>query len=81
MHDLMAYRAGHEVSAVNKESVQNLLRNKPYPVITAGDVAEEFDVSNQYANRKLKQLVQEGYLERRKVGGAAAVYWSDESGA
>jgi len=55
--------------------IVELLRNRTEPVLTAGDVAEAFDVSSQAANYRLKSLSDEGVLTRRKVGGAAVVWW------
>lgn len=60
---------------VTDTDVIELFRNHPDPVLTAGDVAEEFELSRQGANKRLKQLHQKGKLERRKVGARAVVWW------
>ena len=60
---------------LDNESVLELFRRHPDPTLTASEVAEAFDISNQAANRRLKKLHGEGRLKRKKVGGAAVIYW------
>jgi DNA-binding Lrp family transcriptional regulator len=49
------------------------------PFQTAQSVADQFDVDRSQAYRRLQQLVDEGVLEKAKVGGRAVVWWiSDE---
>ena len=44
-------------------------------VVSAGDVAEEFDVKRQTADRRLKDLEAEGELERIKLGERSQAWW------
>jgi len=60
---------------ITYEKIQQLFRNSDYPVLTAKDIEEKFGVSNQAANYRLQKMVERGTVEKRKVGGAAAVYW------
>lgn len=57
-----------------KEIVQ-LFRESDYPVLTARDLEDEFGFSNQAANYRLQKMVERETVVKRKVGGAAAVYW------
>jgi len=75
MYELMGYQTAKESPAVNKERVRKIFRNNSEPIITAKDVANRFNVSNQYANRKLREFVRDGLLEQRRVGASAKVYW------
>lgn len=45
------------------------------PFFTVGDVTDGLDIGSSQANNKLNDLVDEGVLERTKVGGRAVVYW------
>lgn len=60
---------------LDDDTVLELFRRHPDPVITAGEVAEAFEISNQAANKRLRHLQEENRLQRKKVGGAAVVYW------
>lgn len=43
--------------------------------LTAKEVAEELGASRRTALNKLKNLVDQGDLRRKKVGGRAVVFW------
>jgi Fic family protein len=64
----------HSDVAISKERVQDFIQNNSDPVVTAGDVAARFKMSNQYANRKLSEFVDKNHIEVRKVGAATKVY-------
>ena len=57
------------------EAVLEFIRRHPDPVLTASEVADAFDISNQAANRRLRKLHHRGDLHRKKVGGSAVIYW------
>lgn len=49
------------------------------PVLTASEVAEELDCLRPSAYNKLERLVEQGEIQKKKVGARAAVYiWMDE---
>lgn len=52
----------------------------PDPAITAPELAERVDMSKQEANKRLRELADDGYIRRRKVGAHAVVYWLDDAG-
>ncbi|WP_336339484.1 winged helix-turn-helix domain-containing protein [Haloarcula brevis] len=58
------------------ENILSLFRKTDDPVLTAPEVADVFDVSTQAANYRLKKLVDRNELRRKRVGGAAVVYWT-----
>lgn len=64
---------------ITNEKIISLFRRSSDPVLTAPEVAAEFDISTQAANYRLKQLEEEGTLKRKKVGSAAVVYWLSRS--
>lgn len=65
----------YEYKDLDNETVLELFRRHDDPVLTASYVADAFDITNQAANKRLGKLHEEGKLARKKVGGAAVVYW------
>lgn len=45
--------------------------------LTAGEVADAFDISNRAALNKLDELHERGEIERKEVGARAVVWWKD----
>lgn len=43
--------------------------------LTAGEVADAFDISNRAALNKLDELHERGEIERKEVGARAVVWW------
>ncbi len=74
----MSQSNGKNGGEVTYEKVKQLFRNSKYPVLTAKDLEKKFGISNQAANYRLNKMVERGAVEKRKVGGAAAVYWLKE---
>lgn len=50
------------------------------PVLTAVEVGEMVGVSQQAAHSRLTSLERDGYVESKKVGGRARVYWLTDQG-
>ena len=44
-------------------------------VLTAVEIADLFDITQQAAHSRLARLHEEGKLERKKVGSRAVVWW------
>lgn len=55
--------------------VLNFVQRYEEPVVTAGDVAEYFDVTPRAARYRLKQLEEEGKIGTKSVGASAKVYY------
>ncbi|PSP89930.1 hypothetical protein BRC90_02835 [Halobacteriales archaeon QS_4_69_34] len=60
---------------VTDEEILNLIDSFDQPVVTARQVAEELEFSNQGANNRLRKLENEGEVESMKVGASAMVWW------
>lgn len=52
----------------------------PGPIATAPDLAETLDMGVSGMNKRLRKLVDKGYLKRQEVGASAVVYWLTEDG-
>lgn len=67
--------SGRFTETVTPERVLAVLAERADPVATAGDVAEALGCTGEAARQKLVALHETGRVERRKVGGAAVVWW------
>lgn len=47
----------------------------PDPVVTAPELAEKIDVTQQAAHSKLSDMLERGLVEKKQVGARAAVWW------
>lgn len=65
---------------ISDEEILKLVALSPDPIVTAGEIAEKVDMTQQAVNKRLGQLVEDGVLNSRKVGSAAKVYWITEDG-
>lgn len=60
---------------VTSESILQFVRNHEEPVVTAGEIADEFDMTNQGVNYRLRQLEEEGKLVSKTAGSSAKVWY------
>lgn len=65
------------VSAVE---VMRAIALHPEPVVTARDINGELGLEPDSARERLKSLVEEGYLDMKKPGGSALVFWMTDEG-
>ena len=66
---------GRFTETVTPGRVFEVLADVADPIATANDVAEVLGCTREAARVKLAQLVEDGRVDRRKVGGAAVVWW------
>lgn len=66
--------SGQYTEQVTPESVLTVFKESDLPVLTASEVAEELDCSRPAAYNKLEKLVDQGELDKKKVGARAVVY-------
>lgn len=69
---------GEYVETVSTDHVLAVFDSVDGPVVTSADVADALDCTTETARRKLKQLYQEGRVNRRKTAGRV-VWWLTES--
>lgn len=63
------------------DDVLNAMREREHEPVTAREIGRKFGVSHPTAAKRLKELVDEGLVETKKVGGRSRVYWLTEAGA
>lgn len=66
---------GRFTETVTPERVLDTLLATATPVATAREVADELGCTREAARVKLAGLSESGRVERKKVGGAAVVWW------
>lgn len=65
---------------VDTDQVMKAIALHHEPVVTARDVHEELGLKPDGARERLKRLVDEGYLEVKRPGGSALVFWMTDKG-
>jgi hypothetical protein len=78
MSDRTRDSAGKFVETLTPERVLAVMRETDAPVVTARDIADALNCTPEGATKKLKQLRDQGRVERQKVGSRAVVWWQIE---
>ena len=68
--------SGQYTEQVTLDDVLAVFEEADLPVLTATEVAEELECSRPSAYNKLEQLVEQGKIQKKKVGARAVVYIS-----
>ena len=66
--------SGKYTEQVTLDSVLAVFEDADLPVLTATEVKEALDCSRASAYNKLEELVEQGEIQKKKVGARAAVY-------
>ena len=61
--------------SIPDDVILQFIESFDHPVITAMEIAEEFDISQQAAHWRLSKLEEKGSISRKKVGARAVVWW------
>lgn len=65
---------------VSPEEVMKAIAMHPEPVVTASDINEEIGLSRDGARERLKSLAEDGYLDVKRPGSSALVFWMTDKG-
>jgi len=57
------------------DELQEVFENSDDPVLTAVEVAEQLEITQQAAHAKLTKANESGWVDRKKVGSRAVVWW------
>lgn len=71
--------AGRKRTISNAEILQEVAL-APDPVVTASELAGRVGMTSSGMNKRIDELVAEGYLKERQVGARAVVYWLTDEG-
>lgn len=71
----MSAKAERENRNMDDKDILNFVRRHEDPVVTAGDIAAEFGVTNEAVNYRLKKLKAAGKLRDKRVGASAVVWY------
>jgi len=67
-------------SEVSDENLLDAFRESEKPVLTATMVAEEVSIGRKAVLERLRELENEGVVERMEVGARAVVWWPADDG-
>ena len=70
---------GRPPKVTDKEILQEIALARG-PVVTAPEIAEALDMGGSGINKRLDELVADGYIKKRTVGSSAVVYWLTPDG-
>jgi DNA-binding MarR family transcriptional regulator len=65
---------------VEDDEILEAIALHPDPVVTASEVAESIDMSQQGINKRLRDLADRDLIVRKEVGARAIIYWLDDDG-
>lgn len=65
---------------VTDSEILDCIQNVDKPFVVTNDVASAVDLSGTRARQRLDRLVEEGVLEKRKVG-RSQIYWLSDLGS
>lgn len=71
----MSANSDRRVKKMDPDEVLSFVQEYEEPVVTAGEVAESFDVSSRAARYRLDQLEEQEAVRGKKVGGSAKVWY------
>lgn len=60
---------------MNDTEIIEFMRNDDQPVLTAKEIAAEFDVTNAAVNKRLNALAEDDRVVKKQVGSSAVVWW------
>lgn len=62
------------------EKILRAVALSPDPVVTASEIADVTDYNIDGARGRLEDLYEEGWVDKRKVGARATVWWLTDAG-
>jgi hypothetical protein len=57
------------------EQLASVFEQADAPVVSAPEVATALDISQQAAHSRLQEAVEDGWVNRKKIGAAAVAWW------
>lgn len=66
--------------SITPEKVLQIFVNSPDPAFVPSEIAEELDVTTEGARHQMEQLVEKGYLGKKKPGQRTVMYWLTPEG-
>lgn len=71
----MATKSKNEVGELTYENILKFVRTHDDPCVTAGEIAETFEITNEAANWRLQRLEEKNRMQSKMVGASAKVWY------
>ncbi|MBX0326073.1 hypothetical protein EGH21_23990 [Halomicroarcula sp. F13] len=71
----MTTNSNSDRPVVSDETILQFVRTHDDPCVTAGEVAEEFNITNEAANYRLMKLCDREEIAEKRVGSSAKVWY------
>lgn len=71
----MAAKTSGRPKKVTSDKILKFVRTHEDPVVTAGEIADEFNMTNNGVNYRLRQLEDDGELVSKTAGSSAKVWY------
>jgi predicted ArsR family transcriptional regulator len=72
---MMGEQSDARVKKMRLEEVDSFIREHKDPGVTAGEIAEAFDVTNKAASYRLAQLEEQDRVRPKTVGASAKIWF------
>lgn len=66
---------------VSEQDILKIFDNSDDPILTSSEIADELPVSRQAVNYRLKQMHEEGLVDRKETGARAVAWWATRTPA
>lgn len=67
---------GKFAEKVTKQDILKVFDTSDEPVLSATEIAEEFDVARQTVTRRLSEMEEEGLVEKKQMGARSVAWWA-----
>ncbi len=74
----MSTKSNNHSKKVTHEKILRFVRNHEEPVVTATEIAAEFDMTNSGVIYRLEQLEEDGKIVSKEAGASAKVWYPPE---
>lgn len=72
---MMSAESPEEEVVVSYDNIRCFIREHQDPCVTASEVADQFDITNQGALYRLRQLSEQGDVGAKEAGASAKVWY------
>lgn len=68
--------SGHFTEKVTDQDVLKVFDYADAPILTASEIADELPITREATGRRLKRMLEDGLVDRKKTGASAVAWWA-----